>query len=115
MDDEKLRRLARDIVQGRVFTDRHLDTSNPEEKMALVRMVWPVLMFMTKAQQDEMLALRPGLLYEYFSEAGPRSTNGYPVFMSVRVVSQQDVPALLTYLKALEDAPDPLATVGAPS
>lgn len=32
----------------------------------------------------------PGMIYEYFSEAGPRSVNGYPTFVSLHMVSQED-------------------------
>jgi hypothetical protein len=36
-----------------------------------------------------------GLVYEYWEAAGPRSVNGFPMFLSMKLIAQESVDALL--------------------
>ena len=44
-----------------------------------------------------------GIIWEYLSEALPRSINGYPIFMSCRVMNKADWERVVTVLKAEEE------------
>ena len=89
LPEDKLREIARDICEGRIFTDRHCEPG----MMASVFMV-AALGAITK--EVEYLISNPNaddamfLLYEYISQAGPRSVNGHPCFFSVNLLNRVD-------------------------
>jgi hypothetical protein len=60
MTEEEIKKLAKDIYTGLVFTDRHIQVASP------------------------------GMIYEYMDKAGPMSINGMPMFCSFRFISQED-------------------------
>lgn len=88
--DDELRKLASDIYNGHVFTDRHV------RHVSELRMVFMILIFMERNQVESTLE-DVGLIYEYMSEAGPRSINGLPCFMSMRMLSKDDTDRLNVY------------------
>jgi hypothetical protein len=107
---DQLKQLARDIHAGHVFTDRHV---RPNDANLLSSIFLP-LMFVNEEQLSALKADPPALIYEYFSEAGERGINGYPMFMSMKTISTSDWSELQAYLTALKEAPDPLASVPVP-
>lgn len=114
--DEQLKTLARDMHAGRVFTNRHIQTSPhlPVEVRArqvsdILGAIFTPLMLMDEASQELLRAQEPMLFYAYLDKAGPRSVNGYPQFMEVYIVTAEEWPLLERYIQALEAAPDPLA------
>jgi hypothetical protein len=113
--DDELKKLARDIHAGYVFSDRDIPYPKgigPDETwVADVRMVFMPLALADQEHLDQLQALDVRLIYEYLDKAGPRSINGYPSFMSMNIVTGEEWPRLSTYLRALDEAPDPLAQV----
>ena len=95
---EELKQIAIDLRAGKIFSDRHCQS--PEE----VSMVFMVLMFLDQKAIDEFKANPPGLIYEYLTEAGPRSVNGMPCFMSHRYLTVDDAKAMFDIAKKLEEA-----------
>lgn len=93
LNEEQLRKLALDMVDGRIFHDQMC----PEN---MVTHVFMPLMFVTVAKEDSQ---HWGLVYEYMSEAGPRTLNGFPMFMSMRVLHVNNLPRLNELTKALRD------------
>jgi len=98
MPDNQLKELAKDIVAGRVFTDRQVRKSD----VSMLSSIFMVLVFM---QGNTSLVLSDaGLLYEYLDKAGPRCVNGYPTFMSVRYVHKHDIPRLFETCDKVQQA-----------
>lgn len=92
--DTELIQLAVDIYEGRVFTDRHLTDFARD-----VTIVFMPIMFMKPEQWAEMIA-DLGLIYEYLTEAGPRSINDMPMFMSFRTLSKDEAKQMFVHYGA---------------
>ena len=95
---EELKQLALDISDGKVFTDRHL---RDVEDIGMVFMPIPLGAFAKESKEyiDDI-----GLIYEYWSEAGPRSVNGYPSFFSMTVLGKEDTEQVFKYHEQFEQA-----------
>lgn len=93
--EEELKVIARDIVDGKIFSDRDLRKADVEGG-TMIGMVFMVLFLMPN---PAAFIEDAGLLYEYWDQAGPRSINGYPCFFSVRKIIKKDMPALEHYVK----------------
>jgi len=108
MTDDKLREFVDDYVSGRIFTlDRIRD---PEREMG---MVFCGLMFGPFERYNPDSLGDIGNVYEYMSQAGPRSINGYPFFTSFRLIHKKDwkralkmIPGEIERRKAVELPPD---------
>lgn len=87
---EELEKLAWDIVGGQVYTDRHC----PDNLIMSVFM--PMMLVEDKSFVDDV-----GLVYEYLDQAGPRSINGQPMFMSMRCLNKADTKILIDRVAAL--------------
>jgi hypothetical protein len=82
--EKELKQLALDVVEGRVFTDRHCNSESD------VRSVFMVLSLMDKKQIDEMLEKKPAMFYEYLDKANPISVNGMPTFFSLAFITEEE-------------------------
>lgn len=81
MSPEKLKEFVMGVVDGRIFTDRHV--RHPKD----MTQVFMALNFMDpKALRVDDI----GVIWEWMSEAGPRSINGMPMFMSFRMMNRSD-------------------------
>ena len=98
--DEELKQLANDIFHGVVFTSNHVP---PGEEIMLGSIFMP-LMLMTEEGQKDFLEKKPFMVYEYMDQAGPRSVNGYPMFMSLKFLIEDEYKKVVEYYKELEQA-----------
>jgi hypothetical protein len=90
MGEEELRKLAADYVDGHVFSNFHIR----EHDQDVVGMIFmPLLLGGAAFVKDAWM------IYQYWSEAGPRSINGYPIFFSMCKVITKDAPAFQHYVK----------------
>ena len=80
---DALRKLITEICDGTVFTSAQCRESD----MGMVFM--PILLGAFAENTKESLK-QIGILYEYLSEAGPRSCNGYPCFFSFHMLHKDD-------------------------
>lgn len=92
MNDEELRKLAMAVVERKVFGSWMLGPNEPPNTLGLVFM--PLLL-------GARLPPNVGAVYEYYSEAGPRSINGYPTFFSCRVLTKTDTKNIQPYIDKL--------------
>lgn len=94
---EEIKQLAMDICEGQVFTSQQCESEME------VRMCFPVLLFVArpKKSKDETqhqyverirsynrtmkLLENAGMVYEYYSKAGPMAINGKPIFFSCKI------------------------------
>lgn len=97
MSEEELRKLAVDYVEGKIFTTFHFNKHDIESGDMVGLVFMPLLLGGASFAHDAWM------LYEYYSEAGPRSINGYPIFFSMRKVIQKDAPAFRLYVKEYEE------------
>jgi len=86
LTDDEINALAEDIYRDRVFTSDQLRQGD----LNMLPVIFMPLLFAGKKMIEKMQIDAPGMIYEHFSEAGPRSINGYPTFVSLHIVSQED-------------------------
>lgn len=96
--DEELKQIAVDLFSGKIFTDRHV--RNPKD----LGMVFMLLVFTGDDFKQELLDDPPGMIYEYLSEAGPRSVNGMPTFFSMRMLNEADTKRMFTIYERVKAA-----------
>jgi hypothetical protein len=82
--ESELRQLAVDIVEGKVFTDKH-DRGGLEYGD-----IWLPIRLGAFAEWSTEDLKRIGMLYEYVNKAGDRSVNGYPTFLSLNALDMED-------------------------
>lgn len=85
MSDDQLREFVFDVIGGRIFVDRQVD--NPTD----VPMVfYPLLFGALDGYNRDSIQSYLGCVYEYIDKALPRSVNGNPIFMSMRLMHAED-------------------------
>jgi len=94
---EELSQIARDIVKRQVFTDRHVRSM---DDLSLVFMVIPLGAFKDCAKE---YVEDVGMIFEYMDKAGPRSINGYPMFLSMQILSKHDAKIVWEKVTKLEE------------
>lgn len=80
LEDDEIKRVAKGLVEGHVFTA----TMCPPDMIGHVFMV-AALGGLSDFDPDDV-----AMLYEWLDKAGERGINGYPMFMSCRVVCHDD-------------------------
>lgn len=90
-EDAGIKQLALDYVENKIFTSANTDPN-------VVGMVFmPILFGATKGLDPEDI----GLIFSYMKDAGPRSINGYPMFMSCGFLNQHDNKLFWEYVDVL--------------
>jgi hypothetical protein len=96
---EELRQIGADIYEGKVFTDRHISKNSLDITPSIFLLI--ALGAFSKAPEEYIDNI--GMIYEYLSEAGPRSINGYPMFFSLQVLSEEQAKVVINaYLQYKE-------------
>jgi hypothetical protein len=86
LSDDELRQFVIDVLGDRIFTSNHVPT---DDKRALGMVFLPIAFGVFKdASRADLEQI--GGLWEYISEAGPKSFNGLPQFFSVRMMHVDD-------------------------
>ena len=83
--DDEIRKLAQDYQDGKIFTDRNI---YPRDRESMLHLVFKPIVFLSDAARQQFVDLEVVLLYQYKDEATPFATNGYPSFMSMRVMKR---------------------------
>lgn len=86
LTDDEINALADDIYRDRVFTSDHLRQGD----LNMLPVIFMPLVFADKKMIEMMQKDAPGMIYEHLIEAGRLSVNGYPTFVSLHIVSQED-------------------------
>jgi hypothetical protein len=95
--EQELRQLAVDIKGGSVFTSNHV----PQGEEHMLGSIFMPLVFMDEQQHKDFMEQKPSMVYEHLSEAGPRSVNGYPIFMSMKFLVEAEYDKVMAYYKEL--------------
>lgn len=96
----ELKQLAMELADGKIFCDRHVSDEN------LMPVIFMPISLGAFAGEDKKKIMDIGLIYEYLSEAGPRSINGYPIFFSMRTLSKEEARIMIGYYNDWKDLKD---------
>jgi hypothetical protein len=92
---EELKQIAMDLVDGKIFSDRHLGESN---QSMLGSVFMPIVLgAFSKMTEEELKEGKVSFIYEYLSEAGPMAVNGMPTFFSMRVLNKEETEIMFEY------------------
>lgn len=91
--DSELKQLAADIYENKVFTDRHVPISSKTD----LTMIFLLIALGAFSEMPKEEVGKIGLVYEYIEKAGPRSINGFPIFMSLNYISQEEASKVYEY------------------
>lgn len=86
LTDDELRTFVNDFVSQQIFSSAHV----PESDVDLLKMIFMPIPFGAFEGYAEEDLKDLGLIYEYLDAQGPRSINGYPMFMSCRLMRKGD-------------------------
>ena len=98
MDEKDLRKLALAIADKEIFGSWMIRKGDMER---MLQSIFMVLLFM-----DEPLPNNVEHFYEYYSSAAPMGVNGYPTFLSVRMINMHDWKKLAPLVNELIDNKD---------
>lgn len=109
-DEVDLKKLAMDILGGRVFTNLHILEGDEN----LLPSIFMLLNFIDpddeknggKAFAQKLQSGEIALIYEYMSKAGPLGVNGYPMFMSMRTLSKENYDILTEKIRKIQEVLD---------
>lgn len=94
--DQELRQIAVDLIEGKIFCDRHLKLKGENERMLL-----SVFMPLSLWEDAVEWVKDAGMIYEYLSEALPRTINGYPMFTSCQKLTIEDTDKMFALYNEL--------------
>jgi hypothetical protein len=102
LSEERLKQLAIDSLNGQVFGTWMI----PEQDANLISSIFMVVALMDDISRKELR--RDGIvhLYEEWAKAGPRSINGYPMFMSAGMLNADDCVRLQKKITQVKEALD---------
>ena len=100
---DELKTLAVDIFQQKVFTERHI--TDP----SMFGNVFMVAALGGFADCPEEYTQSIGMVYEYLEKAGPRSVNGYPMFMSLQLLNKEDAQKVWDMYFKMKEAVEGIA------
>lgn len=98
--NEEIKKIALDVLQGRIFCDRMVDA--PE-------MVTSVFMPLGLMEHKDLKALakrNPQLIFEYLDKAMPMGVNGMPMFTSMQYLDEQEFDVFKDYFEEYKAAMD---------
>ena len=95
MRREELKKLAIDIVEGRVFGTWNISS----EEKNLIPMIFLPLNFIDERQFRRLKSRKIVHAYEHLDRAGPRTVNGYPIFFSCKFLTRKDWKRVVRYIR----------------
>jgi hypothetical protein len=96
--EQELRQLTLDLKANKIFAS----TQIPPEDSSLLGSIFLILSLMDEQQHADFVAKKPAFVYEYYTEAGSHGVNGYPSFLSMRFVTEDELPLIKQYWDELE-------------
>ena len=102
--DDELKKIAIDIVDGKIFSDRNIE--NPRD---LAMTFMPIALGAFKDKTKEELE-DIGLIFEYLDQAGPRSINGLPNFFSFQMLNKQEYDRMYIFYKEYSELKEKFMT-----
>lgn len=100
MTPEEIKELATDTFMEKVF----FSTMLPEHDAHLLSSVFMATVFMDSKQIDQIRKDKVVAFYEHLDKAGPRTINGYPIFMSMKTITKGDLVEVQKIVEKLREA-----------
>jgi hypothetical protein len=97
--EKELKQIAVDFAEGKIFSNLHIDMEIDGNMLAMVFM--PLALGANISEQVE--SGECFMIYEYLSEAGPRSVNGMPIFFSMRYISKDEYIIMMQHYNNFVD------------
>ena len=97
--DKELKQLAVDMLADKIFTNAHIREG--DEK--LLGSIFMPIMLIDQKQRDILEAKDVNVLFEYYSESRS-SINGYPVFMTMKYMNNDEWKVVTEYYEKLKAA-----------
>lgn len=97
MTDEQLKEFVLGLCDGKIFTSEHCRSVDDIGRVFMI----VGLGGLSKLSKEHLNSV--GILWEWLDKAGPRSINGMPMFLSVRLMHKEDwARAVVAYKKEME-------------
>lgn len=93
LEAEEIKNLARRIVQNEIYI--------PHSEEAMECSFGAMLKLMDWTDYDTS---KIGLIYEEIHKAGPMAVNGFPMFLSMRLIHCDDTPELFEHVTRMMEA-----------
>jgi hypothetical protein len=100
MTEDEIKNFAKAVFRNEVFISQQIKATD----MHLLSSIFMALALGGLAGFTEKALDDIGTIWEYYNKAGLRAINGYPMFMSCRIMNMADWDKAVGYLKKLEDA-----------
>jgi hypothetical protein len=100
LTDDEIKELAMRMFRGEVFTSDMID---PNEFHQVVHMIFMPMIFMGHEHIEQCKAQEVTMFWANMADAGPRSINGYPIFMSCSFVKKQDHQRVIDKYRQIQD------------
>jgi hypothetical protein len=81
----ELKQIAVDLAEGKIFSNLQLGN-----QQHMLQSVFMVLIFLDEKAHNSMKENEIVFVYEYMHDAGPMAINGFPTFMSMRMLGKED-------------------------
>lgn len=91
------------MFMGAGPTEPSLGSNNQLNRKNKLKYIEDMLIFEEEKPEREEFFKNIGMLYEDYSKAGPRGINGYPMFMSCKIVSVEDTGKFVEMYKKYEE------------
>lgn len=104
VSEEKIKDIALGIFQGRIF---HSGMIRPEDNELLGSIFMPLL-FMNDEVRKWFLDYNIVFFYEEYRDASPTCVNGYPTFVSLHYLNDEDSKRVMEKLDKLRDITEEL-------
>lgn len=102
LPEEKLKELGKDLWANNIFTSLHIR----ERDIHMASSIFMPLIFLERTPECRADMDNWGMFFEYTDKAGPRSINGYPIFMSMRILTKTDTDKVQKYYEDVKEAMD---------
>lgn len=96
MEPEKLRIFIKEVRAGSVFLSVYV--KNPND----IPMVFLPVALGAFSNHSQSYIKSIGAIWEYYSQAGPMSVNGMPIFTSCHLIHQEDMNLMVQALNQIE-------------
>lgn len=96
--DEELKQVAKDMIDGLIFTDRHC------KDLYELRSSFMVIALMEEDSIKKMEQDKIDFIYEYYDKAAPRSVNGRPIFFSCHCLTQDESKRMFEFYEQMKPA-----------
>lgn len=100
VDHGELKKIAVALFGGQIFTTFHIRAGHEH----LGKQIFMPALFLDDEAREKLHARKPHVFYEYLSEAGPLSINGYPIFTSMQMLVKEDWEIVVGMSKKMEEA-----------